>query len=374
MYKLISSAPKEKAKWIQRCSASLLSFCVALLCWVWGVDLLRAQVESVESPGDSYSWISHGRIDGHLALTYSPAGAFSPDGSTLAIATENKIALLDLRKGGIEKVLRPHIEMVTDLDIQSANFLTPDHLLVLASGLMQIKAKGMAPRSPELAFQWDTNADALSGKVDGLGAGGGYAPPRYFPDIRYVGLNKENNFDLWNPLTGKGGRITIPPLTQAVNLYAFSPDGHWLILAQVQGSSSADPIVARLADHQFVDALRGHQGTVLSIAFSRDSTRVATACEDGKVRIWSAPDWKLLQTLAGHAGPVHWAEFSADGKWLVSAGEDKTVRIWSVNDGMAVADLKESDAPVLTVAFSPDDKFIAASTEKSVLMWERTRN
>jgi WD40 repeat protein len=352
----------------------LLSLGVALLCWVSGGELLRAQVESVETPGASFNWVSHGRIDGHLALSYSPAGSYSPDSSTLAVATGNKIALLDLRKGGIEKVLRPRVETVTDLNIQSANFLTPDHLLILASGLVQMKAKGMAPRTPELAFQWDANTDALSGKVDGLGAGGGFAPPRYFPDIRYVGLNKENNFDLWNPLSGKGGRITIPPLTQPANLYAFSPDGHWLILAQVQGSSSADPIVARLSDHQFTDALRGHEGTVLSIAFSRDSSRLATACEDGKVRIWSVPDWKLLQALAGHAGPVHWAEFSADGKWLVSAGEDKTVRIWSVNDGKAVAELRESDDPVLTVAFSPDDRFVAASTEKSVLMWERIRN
>lgn len=374
MYKLNLIADKEKTKWKRGCSACLLSLSVALLCWVSGVELLRAQIESVETPGASFDWVSHGRIDGHLALSYSPAGAFSPDSSTLAVATENKIVLLDLRKGGIEKVLRPHVETVTDLNIQSANFLTPDRLLILASGLVQIKTKGMAPRTPELAFQWDTNANALSGKVDGLGAGGGFAPPRYFPDIRYVGLNKGNNFDLWNPLTGKGGRITIPPLTQPANLYAFSPDGHWLILAQVQGSSSADPIVAHLTDHQFVDALRGHQGTVLSIAFSRDSSRIVTACEDGKVRIWSVPDWKLLQTLAGHAGPVHWAEFSADGKWLVSAGEDKTVRIWSVEDGKAIAELKESNAPVLTVAFSPDDRFIAASTEKSVLMWERVRN
>ena len=351
-----------------------MSLCVALLYWVGGGERLRAQVESVETPGASYNWVSHGRIDGHLALNYSPAGAFSPDSSTLAVATENKIALLDLRKGGIEKVLRPHIESVTDLNLQSANFIAPHRLLILANGIFQMKAKGMPPRTPELAFQWDANADALSGKVDSLGAGGGFAPPRYFPDIRYVGLNKGNNFDLWNPLNGSGGRITLPPLTQPANLYAFSPDGHWLILAQVQGSSSADPIVARLSDHQFVDALRGHQGTVLSIAFSRDSSRIVTACEDGKVRIWSVPDWKLLQTLSGHAGPVHWAEFSADGKWLVSAGEDKTVRIWSVNDGKAIAELKESDAPVLTAAFSPDDKFVAASAEKSVLMWERSEN
>ena len=351
-----------------------LFFLGVCVCVVLGAKHLTAQVETVEGGTPSYSWVSHGRVEGHLALKYSPAGAFSVDSSTLAVANDNRIVLLDMKKGGVLKVLRPHVEALTDLKIQSANFLSPDHILVLASGLVQMKAKGVAPRSPELAFQWDINQDALSGKVNTVGATGGYAPPRYFPDIRYLGLNKDNNFDLWNPLNGTMGRINIPPLTQAANLYAFSPDGKWLVLGQVQGNSTADPIVVRLSEHQFVDVLRGHQGTVMSLAFSRDSSHIATACEDGKVRVYSVPDWKLLQTLAGHQGPVLWAEFSPDGKWLVSAGEDRTVRIWSTADGKGVAELRESQAPVMTAAFSPNGEFVAASTEQSVFIWERSRN
>jgi len=332
---------------------------------------LPGQVETIEGPRSEPVWVSHGRIEGHLALNYSPAGAFSPDSSTLAVVSDEKVVLIDLRHGNSPQVLRPRLENITDLTMHSANFVTPERLLILGNGLVKMKDKGMPPRTPELAFQWEIAKDALASKVDGLGAGGGFEPPRYFPDIRYVGLNKDNNFDLWQPLTGKAGRITIPPLTQPAKLYAFSPDGHWLLLAQVAGSGTTDPIVASLGTKQFVDALKGHQATVLSIAFSRDTSRVVTACEDGKVRIWSVGDWKLLQTLSGHFGPVHWAEFSADGKWIASAGEDATVRIWSAEDGKAVAELKESTAPVLTVAFSSDGHYLAASTEKAVLVWER---
>jgi WD40 repeat protein len=363
-------SPKVKRKRL----TTLFVFIGGFACVVSGVGHLAAQVETVESGTPSYTWVSHGRVEGHLALKYSPAGAFSVDGTIVAIANENRIVLLDVKKGGVSKVLRPHLPSLADLEIQSANFLNADHVLVLASGLVETKTKGASAPSAELAFQWDTNQDALSGKVNALGAKGGFSLPRYFPDIRYVGLNKDNNFDLWNPLDGTMGRITIPSLTQPANLYALSPDGHWLILGQVQGNSTADPIVVRLSEHQFVDALRGHQGTVLSIAFSRDSSRVATACEDGKVRIYSVSDWKLLQTLSGHAGPVHWAEFSPDGKWVVSAGEDTTVRIWSGADGKGVADLRESQAPVLTAAFSPNGEFVAATAEHSVFIWERSRN
>jgi WD40 repeat protein len=110
---------------------------------------------------------------------------------------------------------------------------------------------------------------------------------------------------------------------------------------------------------------------VLNISFSPDSSKVATACEDGKIRIFSAPEWKLLKTLTGHHGPVHWAEFSPDGKWLVSAGEDKTARMWSVEDGTLQQTMEDSKDPLLTVSFSPDGEYFAASSERAVLLWKR---
>jgi WD40 repeat protein len=167
-------------------------------------------------------------------------------------------------------------------------------------------------------------------------------------------------------------RLTVPDLTHQPNLYTVSPDGHWMLLAQIETSGSPDPVVVRLSEHKFVNTLAGHQGTVLCLEFSRDSQRVLTGCEDGKVRVYSAGDWRLLATLSGHRGPVHWAEFSRDGKWIASAGEDNTVRVWSADDGRLLQTLSESQSPVLTVAFSPKDDFLAASTERTVHVWKRT--
>ena len=111
---------------------------------------------------------------------------------------------------------------------------------------------------------------------------------------------------------------------------------------------------------------------MLSLKFSRDGRRVVTACEDGKVRVYSVGDWKLLHTLGGHQGPVHWAEFSRDGKSIASAGEDKTVRVWSTDDGKLLQVLSESQSPLLTTAFSPTGEFLTASAEHIVLVWKRT--
>jgi len=187
-----------------------------------------------------------------------------------------------------------------------------------------------------------------------------------------MGISKENIFELWDPATGAGGTITVPSLTRPAGIYALSPNGRWLLLAQIEASSKANPIVVDRTDNQFTNVLPGHLGSVLSMAFSRDSSKVVTACEDGKVRIFSTADWSLAHTLAGHDGPVRWAEFSPSGKWVASAGDDKTVRVWSVASGELLQTLKESQEEVLTVAFSPNNEFLAASTAKSVLVWRRT--
>jgi WD40 repeat protein len=305
-------------------------------------------------------------------LHYSPAGAFSPDSSILAVVSEEKIVLVGVREASIQKVLKVHIPDITDLNIHSANFLTMNQLFLLGNGVISVKGKGPGGSTPLLAFQWDTIEDRLSDNPKFVGGGGGFAPILYFPHIKYLVLYKASNFDFWNPRSGRMGRLTIPDLTQTPNLMAFSPDGHWVLLAQIAMSSNPDPVVVEAKQHRFVDSLRGHEGTVLDLAFSPDSTKVVTACEDGKLRIFSAPDWKLLQTLTGHHGPVHWAEFSPDGKWLVSAGEDKTARVWSVDDGKLQQTLEESKDPLLTVSFSPNGEYFAASSEKAVLLWKRT--
>jgi WD40 repeat protein len=332
--------------------------------------ILNAQVESVPSPPAAAVWVSHSRLEGHLALKYSSDGAFSPDGSVLALVAGDKVVLISLRTGSVQKVLKPRIPDIEDLEIHSANFLSPHQLFLLANGVIHVKGKGAAP-TPLLAFQWDTDGDHVEGKASAVGAKGGFSPARYFPTINYLALYKESKFDLWNPLTSQSGTIAIPDLTQIPNIYEISPDGHWLLLGQIQTTSGADPSVVELKSHKFVDSLRGHEGTVLSMAFSRDTKKVVTTCEDGKLRVYSVGDWKLLQTLTGHRGTVHRAEFSPNGKWIASAGEDQTVRVWSADDGTLLQTLEESKEPLLDVAFSADSRFIAASSDDLVLLWQR---
>ncbi|MDE3178012.1 MAG: hypothetical protein KGM47_00010 [Acidobacteriota bacterium] len=331
--------------------------------------LAVAQVETAPSAPTSYLWQHELHVEGHLALSYSPDGAFSPDGSTLAVVENRRVVLINLTNGHAEKVINISLPGISDLEIQSANFIASNRLFILASGVVKSKH---GERVPELAFQWDIVQNALASKLDSVGAGGGFLPVRYFPRIDYLALYKDSQFTVWSPVTGRAASLTVPELKHPPLLFAFSPDGHWLLLAQIETNSTPNPVVVLLRQHQFVNVLPGHQGAVLSMTFSHDGKMLETSCQDGKVRIWSVPDWKLLETLTGNLGPVHWAEFSPDGSLVASAGEDGSVRIWDTATGKLLQTLEESRHPLLTVAFSPNGRYLAASSQNDVHVWART--
>ncbi len=355
--------------WGARSAAALW---VAALAMVMRAGAAQAGTAALEA--STYVWTSVGNVEGHLARDSSPAGAFSPDSKTLAVVSrreEQKIVLFNLVNDKIARVLHPRIPGLSDLDIYSANFIGPTRLFLMARGTMAAKKRAQGT-TPLLGFEWNTDTDSLAGKVDSIGANG-FRSIHYFPQIGFVGMYKDSAFDLWDPANGRALVAKVPDLTERPRVYAFSPDGHWLILAQIADDASPDPVVVQLKTGQFVNSLRGHRGAVMSVEFSRDSTKVVTACQDGKVRIWSVPTWKRTQTLSGHQGTVHWAEFSMNGQWVASAGEDKTVRVWSATSGRLLQTLSESTHPVLTVAFSPDSRYLVASSRDAVLIWKRMR-
>ncbi|PSN59261.1 WD40 repeat-like protein [Corynespora cassiicola Philippines] len=117
--------------------------------------------------------------------------------------------------------------------------------------------------------------------------------------------------------------------------------------------------------------LEGHSSAVSSVAFSHDSTLMASASDDRTVRVWKPGSGECMSTLKGHRSWVSSMAFSYDSTLLASASDDRTVRVWKLGSGECVSTLKGHSAAVSSVAFSHDLALLAsASGDRTVKVWK----
>ena len=117
--------------------------------------------------------------------------------------------------------------------------------------------------------------------------------------------------------------------------------------------------------------LKGHAGFVLSVAFSPDGKRIASAGGDGMVKVWDSTTGEERLTLKGHTSFPTSVAFSPDGKRLASGGNDRVVRVWDAMTGEEALTLKGHAALVNGVCFSPDGRILAsASFDGTVKLWD----
>ncbi|KAF7342157.1 WD40 repeat-like protein [Mycena venus] len=120
------------------------------------------------------------------------------------------------------------------------------------------------------------------------------------------------------------------------------------------------------------NVLRGHSGTVSSVHFSPNGTRIASGSHDWTVCVWEAETGTLVAgPFEGHTERVTCVHFSPDGASLASGSDDRTVRVWDVETGTLLAPPMEGHTDRVTcVEFSPDGSRIASgSLDNTVRLW-----
>lgn len=161
---------------------------------------------------------------------------------------------------------------------------------------------------------------------------------------------------------------------------AFSPDGRSLAAAgfRVKDTDQATALVWETADWQVARTLGPHTNDVYAVAFSPDGRTIGTATW-GAIKLWNAQTGAEMKTLIGQKNEILTLAFSRNGSWLASGGEDRTVRLWDVASGREVRAITAHSEAVKAVAFSPDGKLLASggnyssdSKKDFVALWDVT--
>ncbi len=222
----------------------------------------------------------------------------------------------------------------------------------------------------------------------------------------------------------------------AVWQLAFSPDGQLLAVAQDPNGVAGAYVQRRdgeaqlwdVASRRRVGQLRPHAGSVLSLAFSRDGTLLATGSYKGRldlwdvatrahrgdpmsvtddgfasvafdprgrlvaaggaigpVRVWRVDDQRsAFPPLTGHTGLITGASFDPAGALLATTTLQGATRLWDPATGLGYGDELVADPQLTTLtanidlpflglrnAFSPDGKVLAvAGVESRGMLWD----
>ncbi|MEC8974001.1 MAG: hypothetical protein VYB66_09615, partial [Verrucomicrobiota bacterium] len=115
--------------------------------------------------------------------------------------------------------------------------------------------------------------------------------------------------------------------------------------------------------------LDGHRDDITRLSWRLDSNVIASASEDGSVRLWEMFNGKQVKSWTAHGGGTLSVQFSHSGD-LVTAGRDRQVKIWDQN-GKQKRVINGFKSLPLEAVFSNDGKRVfVGEWNGSVTAWD----
>jgi RNA polymerase sigma factor (sigma-70 family) len=304
--------------------------------------------------------------------------ALSPKADLLATAGSNgTFRLWDAATGAEVRRLGPLAPAGVRTSLESVAFSPDGRLVAAGTGF----GNELHDR-PGVTRVWDV----ATGKVllDFGGHRGGVAAVAFGPGGKlFASGSHDATIRLWDTATGKE-RLVIEvaddpdaPLHASskaqgfraggVRGVTFSADGKVLASAHQDGTVR----LWESATGKALRTLRGHGRQATSVAFSPDGKSLASASLDHTIRVWDPATGKLLSPRQGHDGGVTRIAVARDGKRAATAGPDRTVRLWDLASGRELATLRSpAGTDIKALALSPDGKSLATGGGKTICLWD----
>ncbi len=162
-----------------------------------------------------------------------------------------------------------------------------------------------------------------------------------------------------------------PKVTDA----AFDPSGRWLAVTGGAPGEKGGVMLLEWQTRRVIARWEEADDLITAVAWTHAGEKLATACHDQSVRVFSAAGGKLEEpvTLSGHTRPVLAVAFSSDDTQLVSAGADRTLKVWNIDKGKLERTLAHHTDAVHCLAFRPQHAgsyCASGGSDQTVRVWQ----
>jgi WD40 repeat protein len=161
---------------------------------------------------------------------------------------------------------------------------------------------------------------------------------------------------------------------------AFSRDGASLAVARDNGSTQLIDVVNKKAIGYFTPDERpaasielpgasqtppSDNGAAVSVAFNSSASLLGVGARDGVVHVWALPGGRESLRIS-HGAPISQISFHPKANQLATASDDGHVRIFDIDRAAIVADFKCPDK-IVSTSFTPGGELLAALSAEGVL-------